>query len=433
LSADKSAVSYLEFWFYRQTEGHTGANVLFDQPNAFSLLLDNNSNPILSTPGASATTSYQSLFGAWHHGYLLFSGTKGITFWVDGTQLVNISTDLTTSGFNPTGSELTVGAITGGTNRWGGQLDNISFGLGDKYATGIVVPEYPTNPKTAGLKALYLFEGDGVDTAGTTGTYANGSVTTNDLQGQHLVLTGTTYNGVTSGTATLIPSSSNPAGAEPKQVNLVITGTAWSATFDNIIPGNYIGPKLVFTNNAGAGVPLFAEPFSIISISGGGDLGNTAVVTTPSVSNVAISPKTSTIAAGATQQFTTTLNAVNGADASITYSITGSTGGSITATGLFTGPTAMQDRVFSIVSKSNFDTTQFDTASITVLAQVAPVDPIPVYPPVNKVTAGVKYGPTGVEYTGTYVQGAGASVEEIVEAIWHDSSALSIPKFLAIK
>lgn len=64
---------------------------------------------------------------------------------------------------------------------------------------------------------------------------------------------------------------------------------------------------------------------------------------------------------------------------------------------------------------------------------------VPIYPPVDSVAAGVQYGPTGVEYVGTYVPpsggggGTSATVEEIAAAVWGYQTALSIPQFLAIK
>lgn len=55
------------------------------------------------------------------------------------------------------------------------------------------------------------------------------------------------------------------------------------------------------------------------------------------------------------------------------------------------------------------------------------------WPRPDQVLAGVRYGPTGVEYTGTATFGAGTypTVDQIVEAIWNSNLALTLPRFIA--
>jgi hypothetical protein len=151
---------------------------------------------------------------------------------------------------------------------------------------------------------------------------------------------------------------------------------------------------------------------------------------TPTVTSVSITPLMTSISAGTTQQFTSVVNGTNSPSQSVTWSA--SNGGVIDSNGLFTGPTGSSNTQFVITATSIADSTKFSTAAITVLAQVAST-PTPVYPSPDKVTLGVKYGPTGVEYTGTYASNSNESLDDIVQAIWADDIALSVPRFLATK
>jgi hypothetical protein len=60
-------------------------------------------------------------------------------------------------------------------------------------------------------------------------------------------------------------------------------------------------------------------------------------------------------------------------------------------------------------------------------------DVMPGYPPPSAVLLGTKYGPTGVEYTGTLIGGNSSTAAEIAEAVWGHQIALSIPQFLGLK
>lgn len=54
-----------------------------------------------------------------------------------------------------------------------------------------------------------------------------------------------------------------------------------------------------------------------------------------------------------------------------------------------------------------------------------------VFPPASSVVAGVKYGPTGADFTGTIQSSSNAT--EIANTIWSHKLALDATKFAALK
>jgi hypothetical protein len=82
--------------------------------------------------------------------------------------------------------------------------------------------------------------------------------------------------------------------------------------------------------------------------------------------SVTISPKTATVNQGASQTFTAT---VTGATDTVTWTVTESAGGAVTSAGVYTAP--MAAGTFHVVATSAADTTQSDTATITVPVSVA--------------------------------------------------------------
>jgi hypothetical protein len=58
-----------------------------------------------------------------------------------------------------------------------------------------------------------------------------------------------------------------------------------------------------------------------------------------------------------------------------------------------------------------------------------------IWPDPAQVAIGVKYGPTGTEYTGTGTFGGGNSytLQQIAQAVWAHQSALNIPAFLGLR
>jgi hypothetical protein len=94
-------------------------------------------------------------------------------------------------------------------------------------------------------------------------------------------------------------------------------------------------------------------------------------------------------------------------------------------------------------SRANISMTRIISASPGVaVAQGLPgevkalvLPPVAVYPDPSLVAAGVKYGPTGQEFTGTFVGQAGSSftVDEVVNAIWSSPYAMTVAKYQAMK
>jgi hypothetical protein len=56
-----------------------------------------------------------------------------------------------------------------------------------------------------------------------------------------------------------------------------------------------------------------------------------------------------------------------------------------------------------------------------------------VFPPTSSVISGVKYGPTGTDFTGALSAPTNTSAMEIVEAIWSHKLALNTVNFTATK
>lgn len=286
----------------------------------------------------------------------------------------------------------------------------------------------------------YVPDAGAVQLAAATPLPSATLTTYNGFNGQELTLVFNTTWQPTGGTAVLNPDATDPENAVYNTGILTFpTSTTAKVVFSSVQPGNYTFVGTV-TNAGGPGAMSGVPSIKVIGLDGQPVMpvnpSSGTVPTTPVVTSVTVTPATVSIAAGATQQFARVVNGTDNPSQGVTWSVvgvSGATGGSIDANGLFTGPTTSVNTQFTVKATSVADTSKFGTATVTVLAQVVVVEPTPVYPPANKVTAGVKYGPTGVEYTGTYVASDSASVDEIVEAVWHSQVALSIPKFLAIK
>lgn len=88
----------------------------------------------------------------------------------------------------------------------------------------------------------------------------------------------------------------------------------------------------------------------------------------PAVNSVTIDQgETATVNGGETLQLTATVDAVNGADATVTWSIDPATPATISEEGLFTAPEATEeDQVFTVKATSNFNAEVSDSIEITV-------------------------------------------------------------------
>ena len=88
----------------------------------------------------------------------------------------------------------------------------------------------------------------------------------------------------------------------------------------------------------------------------------------PAVNSVTIDQgETATVNGGETLQLSVTVDAVNGADATVTWSIDPATPATISPDGLFTAPEATEeDQVFTVKATSNFNAEVSDSIEITV-------------------------------------------------------------------
>jgi len=92
----------------------------------------------------------------------------------------------------------------------------------------------------------------------------------------------------------------------------------------------------------------------------------------PAVNSVTVSPDTASVHKGGTQQFTATVNAVGGADDTVTWSVDG-TLSTIDQNGLlFVGQNETMDTLI-VTATSTFDNNVYGTATVTVITPVAGV------------------------------------------------------------
>lgn len=111
-----------------------------------------------------------------------------------------------------------------------------------------------------------------------------------------------------------------------------------------------------------------------------------AIPTPPPVVAVSLTPSTASVAVGATRQFTASVT--GSSNSAVTWSIQeGSTGGTISANGLYTAPATAG--IFRVVATSTADNTKSATAIITVTAPIpVPVVAVSLTPSTASVTTG---------------------------------------------
>ncbi len=156
-------------------------------------------------------------------------------------------------------------------------------------------------------------------------------------------------------TVTVAPGATQQFSASALWSNgaTLMPGVEYSA------PGASISPSGQYT------APTTPGTYRVILAQVGGPARDTATVTVPApqLTALTISPKTVSLAAGATRQFTATANWSTGATTlpPITYSVIG--GGTVSLTGLYTAPTAAG--TYRVVVAHTGGTLR-DTATITV-------------------------------------------------------------------
>lgn len=138
----------------------------------------------------------------------------------------------------------------------------------------------------------------------------------------------------------------------------------------------------------------------------------------PAVNSVTINEgDTATVNGGETKQLSVTVDAVNGADATVTWSIDPASPATISQEGLFTAPEATEeDQVFIVKATSNFNAEISDSIEITVPKKEAPQPQQPTTDiTANNGTGGVYFDVTmngnGESITGANVVVAGPTAD----------------------
>lgn len=147
------------------------------------------------------------------------------------------------------------------------------------------------------------------------------------------------------------------------------------------------------------------------------------------VTGIVITPALPIIAAGGTLQLHAEVQGPDSPSQAGSWVKLDGAGSINPVSGVVTAPST------SAIQVGNFSFTSLQDPSYSARVLVIFLAlPVPVYyPPENQVQLGVHYGPTGVEFTGTYVPlGALATAEAIAKAVWEYQEALNIPNFLAI-
>jgi len=96
-----------------------------------------------------------------------------------------------------------------------------------------------------------------------------GTITSQVLNGQQLVITGTTTNLPTSGSLSIAPGSTPNGGTAIGPIAVTLGSGSFTVTVNGIVPGNYASPSITFTNTGGTGsTATGAVGFTINGITG---------------------------------------------------------------------------------------------------------------------------------------------------------------------
>jgi len=115
----------------------------------------------------------------------------------------------------------------------------------------------------------------------------------------------------------------------------------------------------------------------------------TVTIPQPTVTNVIVSPSTISVVKGNTQQFTAVVNGTNNPPQTVTWTVTnGHTGTSISTSGLLTVASSETSTSLTVRATSTFNTSRYNTATVTVTNPVATVTSVVVSPDSVSVTKG---------------------------------------------
>jgi hypothetical protein len=88
------------------------------------------------------------------------------------------------------------------------------------------------------------------------------------VDGQTVVLSGTYSGTVVSATATLNPDADPNGAIMQGPTPLTYSAGAWNVTFDNVPPGNYARPQILFTNDGGSAAATGGGAFDVMGFNG---------------------------------------------------------------------------------------------------------------------------------------------------------------------
>jgi len=279
-------------------------------------------------------------------------GSPAAYLFVDGVLQNAGGTPFT--GYTPPAASATayIGGWVSTANYWSGTLDDVSI-----WSTCLSTASYtpattPTASGATNLVALYALDGNVLDTAHPSITATPGTIGV--LSGtQTVAIAGVTTAFSTASSAQFTIAAATGSPSTPPSI-------AWQAASS--------GTAATLGINPGAGYGALPATLTITDTTDGG------ATTTLTVLPVAVSltPTSAALFTGVTQQVTATVTGAS--DTGATYAITeGASGGTITASGLYTAPATAG--TYHIVATSHADPTRTATAVVTVVAPTAPTAP----------------------------------------------------------
>ncbi|MDR1973587.1 MAG: autotransporter-associated beta strand repeat-containing protein [Bacteroidales bacterium] len=181
-----------------------------------------------------------------------------------------------------------------------------------------------------------------------------------------------------------VAAANYTAGADPEQT-FTVTGAIAA------LPAGVVQPASPLPLTTQVTVTVAARPLN------------------PLVTAVAVTPSTVSVQKGQAQQFSATVTAVDGADESVTWSLTGQSGAGtqISSAGYLTIDAAESAATIAVKATSDFNTAIFGTATVTVTTEVIP--PVVNSVTVNPTTASVEQGQSQ-QFTAIVDAAGGASI-----------------------
>ena len=168
----------------------------------------------------------------------------------------------------------------------------------------------------------------------------------------------------------VVPSTATVAPNATTRLAATVTGTANTAVTWSVVQtsGGTVDATGMYTAPGTAG-SYTVRATSVADSTAHGDAAVTVTAPPPPPVTVTISPRTPSVTAGGTITFTATV--ANATNTAVTWSVTGTSCGSITSAGVYTAPAAAG--TCSVAAKSVQDPTRSDTTTVTVTAPPPPI------------------------------------------------------------